>query len=1112
MRRWTLLSLLCWLIFIPLPAAAQGYPAFTGQRLYLVGTQGDYSAAMAAIREVEQKSPETYYLVIVRNTGSGSWATRDYADRLYDRWSHGTARKPDPDRHILIVLGLENRQISVHAGFRLQNGLGFTGSRIDTQVVQPVFIPYARAGQIPRGLAALIPAIDRWLRRTEAELERARKEAAEQSRRARARLQELVRTERAALATLETAILRQGRAGLAVRSLQAEVVRIKALVEQAALLIEKQPDAASHTIGQATAARQALQGRLHQLGALKAEAERLRAEARERLELARGVLRDGEHRRLGAGEVQEIRPLLRQAEETLKRAEHQYQLDYAAAIQTFQHVITLSEQIIAAVNRQIAARERARRWHHFLTRVLPATAAGIAFLALLLALGWLRWRHLRLKQAVNKRLAALMGSVVELMERLERLTERHKLLTGSDRDYTAPMTGKTLELYQSTEQSLGQAWSIWNAVVLSRSEIEGLIAHEGRLGVKLLRQAEQRLGELERREEIEGLLRAVEENLDRLNQAHEHARERIGVLTQTRESIRSLLERLAAAALPGAPYESAGREVEEQAIRADGLLESDPLSARQAAEEGAQAAASLEQWLGRVAAGEERGRRLSDRIASLAQTAAGRRGEGYLLKEPNGDPDPLLAHAREEADSARGRLADGGDAEAARHLEQGEAFAARAEAVITGQVKARAFCAEDLPRRRAETERLGQHLRAARQAERALAAEFAPPCWAAVRDHCEIVQRNLDPFRKRADEAEALADLKVQHYFRASALLEELARSQGEMEARLTAVEQMLVHLRKLREDTRAAMPHVEQAVQALEAFAAANARAVRRPARARMLTARQSLQSAETESAVTAANWIAIAGKVQQAQAEAATALRAALDDVAAFNRVVGLLEEAERRWAAAADFLRRETADRPAAGQRLARARKDLDRARDEMATEGADWKALGTQVKQAIEAVDAALHMAREDVRLAQVAQAELQEAEQRLRRADRYYGYGIRGDTGSAAGLLRQASGALSGLQYETVIRLANDAAQAALAAERAAEARARAIEEEEERRREEEERRRREEEERRSRESSASMSSFSSSSFSSDPSSSSSSSFSSGSSSSSHSSGTSQSSW
>ena len=61
-------------------------PKFTGDQLYLVGVAERYRVLEGDLRQVQDGSRQTYYVVVVASTGSGEWATREYIDRLYSRW------------------------------------------------------------------------------------------------------------------------------------------------------------------------------------------------------------------------------------------------------------------------------------------------------------------------------------------------------------------------------------------------------------------------------------------------------------------------------------------------------------------------------------------------------------------------------------------------------------------------------------------------------------------------------------------------------------------------------------------------------------------------------------------------------------------------------------------------------------------------------------------------------------------------------------------------------------------------------------------------------------------------------------------------------------------
>ena len=292
-----------------------------------------------------------------------------------------------------------------------------------------------------------------------------------------------------------------------------------------------------------------------------------------------------------------------------------------------------------------------------------------------------------------------------------------------------------------------------------------------------------------------------------------------------------------------------------------------------------------------------------------------------------------------------------------------------------------------------------------------------------------------------------------------------------------------------------------------------ANRHAVRRPAHDALSAARKALESGRAGTEAPAPHWVRVAGWVREARTGSQAGLAHAREDVAAYEHLLQAVADSERRYAAAEEYIRRETADRPAAACRLAGAGAILTDVRSKVEIAGNDWARLAAEAERVATTADEALQMAQEDVRLAETAAGAIASAQSGISSADRYYAHGVRADVGSAQMLLSQAVASLSDKVYEDAIELALHARSHAEDAVAQAQARVAVVEAALERQRREEERRREEEERRQALFNSLSSSgSSSSSSPSSRGSGSSSSSFSSGSSSSSYKSGTSQSSW
>jgi hypothetical protein len=1033
MRHHWLAVLVGWFLLAPVgPAAAQRFPAFTGERVYVVGVPDTgYGDLLPLIRQVEARAPETYYLVVVDSAGSGPWATRDYVDTLWERWraeARRSNRRLDPERSVIVVLAVGSRQISLHPGADLQERLGFRGEAIDREVVRPVFVPAARSRGPFAGLQALIPAIDRHLRHQEAAIQarqqaaaRRREEEGEQARAALAAGQRPLRE-------VERLLVERTAQGLPTTDLRRELERARQGARHGARLVETDPAAALAAAREASGRLQTVRAQLQQLPARRQQLLAARDGLRRAYAAASARVEQAGREGLGAPGLSAA---VDHARQPIDRVNDFLASDFTAA----EAAIRSGEAAVRDIESRLAgarAAAAARRRQQFLrTRVLPVTAGALLLLTTLAVLAAARWRHLRLKRGLAARLAAVKAGLVTQMEALDELAKQHARLSVTDPDFTAPMTGSTLAFYQETDTHLRLAWAAWSEVAQQSDGLELELRREHPLGVTRLRAADQSLADVERRAVLAPSLDEARDRLQQLEQAHEQARSAQANLEAVRSDAAARRAALVAAGLPMMPYEAAVAQDAERASGVAAALVPDPLAARQAAEAALPGAAALRDWLARVLAAGDRRRRLDTQAEEIRQRAAATRAQGFLLAEENGNPDPLLAHAREEAAGAWQLLVRGDDAGATRRLEQGESLAGRAAAVIEGQVKARAFCAGAIPARRQESERLSAELQRTRQVESALAAECAPESWAGVRDHADAVQAALPTFQHHVDEAEQCVAVNVQRYFRAAALLEETAAAQAEADRRLRAVSERLAALRVMREQARALAPRLETLGAQAAAFLGDHAHPARAASRAALQAAAASHRAGAGLLPRPAPDWEACLGRLRTAEAGYGRALALAEQDVADHAAAEAARGAAAAACRTAADFLGGRSDDRPAANQRLASARLLLAEAEGEMATAGADWPALGERFGRVRQEAEAALAAAREDVRLAAAARQAMAEAEGSMAAAQRFYGHGVRADTAAARRVFSEAAAAMTTLSYETAL-------QAALAATRAAE--------------------------------------------------------------------------
>ena len=221
--------------------------------------------------------------------------------------------------------------------------------------------------------------------------------------------------------------------------------------------------------------------------------------------------------------------------------------------------------LAAAVRAATIARDEARSFlkdriavreeHHYRTRTLPLMIGGAVLGLAFVVIGILRFLHLRRRRVTRQRLDAFGANVVTLRDKLDALKRRHELLPFSDKDFSAPMSGATLELYDSVGTTYVSLRQEWLGLMETRQRCEGMLATANPLGTKaveeVLKILEGPAGSAEANERHALCVRDVES----LGTAHENATETLESVEAELSACRDALDRVAAFALPRAPYE-----------------------------------------------------------------------------------------------------------------------------------------------------------------------------------------------------------------------------------------------------------------------------------------------------------------------------------------------------------------------------------------------------------------------------------------------------------------------------------------------------------------------------------------------------------------------------
>lgn len=160
------------LALLPRQAAAQAtLPAFTGDSVYVQGTEDVFAPVRAAIAAAEKKSARRYYVVVLGSTGEWNQSPDRLIQTLLDQWQ-ADARKAGTPLEIangtLVLLAIEQRDIIVRTGQTLQREYGLTPTKLQDDVVVNDFLPSARDGDLPGGLVKLVQGIEKRIATTDA--------------------------------------------------------------------------------------------------------------------------------------------------------------------------------------------------------------------------------------------------------------------------------------------------------------------------------------------------------------------------------------------------------------------------------------------------------------------------------------------------------------------------------------------------------------------------------------------------------------------------------------------------------------------------------------------------------------------------------------------------------------------------------------------------------------------------------------------------------------------------------------------------------------------------------------------------------------------------------
>lgn len=1080
------------------------------QRVYVVGVPDEYGPLREDIARLESSSPQSYYVVIVKSTGTGARAPREYLNALTAQWEAQArqANRPfDERRVVIILLDLSNRKILVLGGKELQERFGFRDPFIERDLLQPHFFSYAREGKYLQGLRVLVGQIDRWILSRDREMASRREEAAVREIKLRGDAEAALAASEKQLAETQKELQTRQSAGLKVpgladrlrlaseslatartrlgtsasesltlsqqanrdllsliddlrktSSLQAEldgrlqnasasagevlqaIEAVDRMTENAGSdkpltgAVKKQLDEANRLIDEA---HKAVVSNPEQAQSLVAQIEPLLRDALTHAQqlpethkqvkaqlpavttLAQSVQQDFDQLKRSGGMIAPIERDWAEAQRRLTTARERADRDDRAALADLQ----------AAERTLIAVRDRARAQyasHRFTTRTLPLTIAAVLSALAAAFYGWLWWRKKTLQAQVDTQFKGFREQAVTLMDRLDALRQRHKGLPETDPDFTAPIAGKSREVYHAVEADLNGLWDRWLKIMDTWDRAQVLIKQGSSVGIKQAQEARQLL-------ENEGDFAALQqqadtcqERLDQLNQGHENARAALEAAQSSMGQLREAIGQISAAKLPVSVYQAETGPFESLVAEAQRLMPSDPIGAAEVIDRARKAVDAALEHARQVLGCLKESETVRQSIDTITGDVARYRGEGLKLTEPEANPDPKLQRARRHNDTAMAELRRANPTTAGQSLEQSNQALAEARDGIERHRKARDGNLKEIETRRQENRRLEGLAQAAGGLLAELRERYAAGSWANVADHVDEARALLGVNDAQIGQAAEASSDQSQQYILGATLLEQVKQQQAQADGMLQAVAETHRQLgelaqqsQKLKQDVAAEAAKVVGLFREHQGEVAAEARKTLELAESHRLAAEQAM-------AGRAVNWPDVRHRLESARQGYALAARQANEDIEIARKFRQELESTREHARRLGIALSQEQKDRPPANQRYRAATQTLAELTSSNGQPTIGWDSGLERLKEVQENLKRAEQLAAQDINLANGAIAEVARAGRTIREAKAFYRSGITVDIRSAEDRLGQAQALLNQQQYEQAIELAQAA--------------------------------------------------------------------------------------
>lgn len=662
-----------------------------------------------------------------------------------------------------------------------------------------------------------------------------------------------------------------------------------------------------------------------------------------------------------------------------------------------------------------------------------ALGLGISVAVVIAAVFGLLWFvHRRARGHLDQRIKAVRSKATDVMDRLDALKERIKLLPTSSADFQKmPMAGETASLYEDVQARGGRLWDRWLQVMDAVDRAEKLAA-----GVtspfrrKALHDAEAALEQKGVFEEIQQGTQSIAADLDRLDGAHEAARAEASACRAALDNLKGRIDAIAKLGLPDRPFQEELHALAADDDRLEPQMLADPIGVRSSLESDRRRAEEALAKLDRLAGLYAEAQKLAAALDATRRQAAEHRARGLRLDEDGGNPDPPLARA-DEARAAVLAALQAGDADAAqRELESARSLADEAKATIDRVREARDYARREVPERARVTERLRAAMPHAEADYHRLEAEFAPSTWAEVARGMDQVRTLVGSFDRLTAEASDAASESSQRYLAAANALRGLAQQQKTALRLMSAISDRLNALTSIRDECRKRRNELEAASRKVEDVFRRNDPLVGTMALDLLAEARRNRDAVLAASERPRPDWPSVREGIARAMESLSVAQDQAEVDVRGHQQLSDEYDRTRGELERVADLLSSRREDRPAANRRFRSAAEVLDHVAQELAAPHGEWTRWLDQVRGAQTDLQQAEQLARQDILLASQAQSEVDAAANLVHQVQSSGSMGFAPDTSAAESALDRAGGLLRSQQYEAAIDAASEAQQLA----------------------------------------------------------------------------------